>query len=107
MIGVCKERGIDVEFVSQAGVFVVRLRRRARAGVIAQDYRLNARQKKALDYAHQHKRITVAEHSALCDISKRQAERDVSSLVCLGLLLKTGGGRATAYLPVRPDERAD
>jgi predicted HTH transcriptional regulator len=63
------------------------------------EQKLNDRQKKGLEYAKKNGKITTGEFKRLCKISERQAFDDLKSLFTMGLLIRTGSGRATGYVP--------
>jgi ATP-dependent DNA helicase RecG len=64
-----------------------------------QDLELNPRQKMALVYAAQHKRISSHDFQELCpDVHSETLRRDLSGLVDLGVLIKVGDKRATYYI---------
>jgi len=63
------------------------------------EQKLNDRQRKGLEYAKKNGKITTGEFKRLCNISERQAFDDLKSLLKMGLLIRTGSGRATSYLP--------
>lgn len=64
-----------------------------------QDLELNPRQKLALVYAAQHKRISSRDYQELCpDVHSETLRRDLVGLVELGVLIKIGDKRATYYI---------
>ncbi len=71
------------------------------------ELKLNDRQKKGLEYAEKNGKITTGEFKRLCNISERQAFDDLKSLLKMGLLIRTGFGRATSYMPASNRELRD
>jgi ATP-dependent DNA helicase RecG len=64
-----------------------------------QELELNPRQKQALVYAAQHKRISSRDYQELCpDVHSETLRRDLVGLVELGVLIKVGDKRATYYI---------
>jgi predicted HTH transcriptional regulator len=69
--------------------------------------KLNDRQKKGLEYAKEKRQITTREYRRLCNISERQAFDDLKSLLEMGILIRTGSGRTTSYVPTSSQELRD
>ena len=58
---------------------------------------LNERQKEIITYLKKHKEITRTEYQKIFNISERTANRELSKLVDLGIILKKGLGVKTYY----------
>jgi len=99
MIDACDRLGIKLEFLSESGFFMVRFVKPEVKIPALIEQKLNDRQRKALEYVRRHGQITNRDHQKLCDISRRQALKDLSELVEKSLLVKDGKGRALRYIP--------
>jgi len=98
MIDACDRLGIKLEFLSESGFFMARFIKPERRITPPAEQKLNDRQTKALEYARKHGQITNRDYQKLCDISRRQAIKDLSDLVEKSVLIKDGKGRAVRYL---------
>jgi predicted HTH transcriptional regulator len=63
---------------------------------------LNERQKKALGYVMDHRRITRSEYETVAATKERTAKRDLNELVKKQVLMKRGGGNNFWYELVGP-----
>jgi len=97
IINACVGRGINVEFSTESGDFVVRFLKTA-ALMPAENGILNERQKKALAYVHEHGQISNSEYQRLAGVSERQALEDLNELAAAGRFKRIGRGRATRYM---------
>lgn len=103
----CDRLGIKLEFVSESGFFMVRFVKPEKGISLPVEQKLNDRQKKGVEYAKEKGQITTREYRRLCDISERQAFNDLKSLLEMGILFRTGSGRATIYVPTSNRELRD
>jgi len=103
----CERLGIKLEFLSESGFFMARFVKPQIAIPPSIKPKLNERQRKGLDYASKHGQITNRDYQKLCDISRRQALKDLIELVEVGLLIKAGEGRAVRYLMSPKDGMRD
>ncbi len=107
MADACAGHGIKLEFFSEPGFFMVRFVKPEKIISPPTEQKLNDRQKKGLEYAKKNGKITTREFKRLCNISERQALDDLKSLLKTGLLIRTGSGRATGYIPTSNRELRD
>jgi ATP-dependent DNA helicase RecG len=107
MAEACDRLGVKLEFLSESGFFMVRLVKPEIRISPPIEQKLNDRQRKALDYASKHGQITNRDYQKLCDISRRQALKDLNELVKKGLLIKDGEGRAVRYVMSSKDGMRD
>ena len=107
MAEACDRLGVKLEFLSESGFFMVRLVKPEIRIPPPTELKLNERQRKALDYASKHGQITNRDYQKLCDISRRQALKDLNELVKKGLLIKDGEGRAVRYVMSPKDGMRD
>jgi len=107
MAEACDRLGVKLEFLSESGFFMVRLVKPEIRISPPIEQKLNDRQRKALDYASKHGQITNRDYQKLCDISRRQALKDLNGLVKKGLLIKDGEGRAVRYVMSPKDGMRD
>ena len=98
MAEACDRLGIKLEFLSESGFFMVRFVKPEIRISPPIEQKLNDRQRKGLEYASKHGQITNRDYQKLCDISRRQALKDLNELVKKGLLIKDGEGRAVRYV---------
>ena len=98
MADACGRLGIKLEFLSEPGFFMVRFVKPAIVVLPTREMQLNDRQRKALEYVRKHGQITNRDYQKLCDISRRQALKDLNELVEKDLLIKSGEGRAVRYV---------
>jgi len=103
----CERLGIKLEFLSESGFFMARFVKPQIAIPPSIEPKLNERQRKGLDYASKHGQITNRDYQKLCDISRRQALKDLIELVEVGLLIKAGEGRAVRYVMSSKDRMRD
>jgi len=103
----CERLGIKLEFLSESGFFMARFVKPQIAIPPSIKPKLNERQRKGLDYASKHGQITNRDYQKLCDISRRQALKDLIELVEVGLLIKAGEGRAVRYVMSSKDRMRD
>lgn len=96
----CDRLNIKLEFLSESGFFMVRFGKPEIKIPPSMEMKLNDRQSKGLEYAKKNGKITTGEYKRLCNISERQAFDDLKSLVEMGLLIRTGSGRTTRYIPI-------
>jgi ATP-dependent DNA helicase RecG len=107
MADACEKLGIKLEFSSEQSFFKVRLVKPEIQTPASIDLKLSDRQTRGLEYAKNNGRITTGEYTRLCNIGERQALDDLKSLVEMGLLIRTGSGRATRYTPTKNSELRD
>ncbi|HUS88511.1 MAG TPA: ATP-binding protein, partial [Desulfosporosinus sp.] len=107
MADACEELGIKLEFSSEQGFFMVRFVKPEIRISLPTEKKLNGRQIRGLEYAKKNGKITTGEYKYLCNISERQAFDDLKSLVEMGLLIRTGSGRATRYILTNNRELRD
>ena len=107
MAEACDRLGVKLEFLSESGFFMVRLVKPEIRIPPPTELKLNERQRKALDYTSKHGQITNRDYQKLCDISRRQALKDLNELVKKGLLIKDGEGRAVRYVMSPKDGMRD
>ena len=107
MAEACDRLGVKLEFLSESGFFMVRLVKPEIRISPPIEQKLNERQRKGLEYAKKNGKITTGEYKCLCNISERQAFDDLKSLLEIGLLIRTGSGRATSYIPTSNGELRD
>jgi predicted HTH transcriptional regulator len=93
-------------FFSESGFFMVRFIKPEKIISPPTEQKLNDRQKKGLEYAKKGE-ITTGEFKRLCNVSERQAFDDLKSLLKMGLLIRSGSGRATGYIPTSNRELRD
>lgn len=104
MIKVCNERGINLEFRSEAGVFKVCFQKSGKPPSAISEYKLNSRQRGVLEYIRKQGQIQTHQYRKLYRVGKRQAVTDLNGLINLGLILRIGGGRATMYILPKEDK---
>jgi len=107
MADVCDRLGIKLEFLSEQIFFMVRFVKSEKRISPPVEQKLNDRQKKGVEYAKERGQITTREYKRLCNISERQAFDDLKSLLEMGVLIRTGSGRATRYIPTSSRELRD
>lgn len=107
MAEACDRLGVKLGFFSESGFFMVRLVKPEIRIPPPTELKLNERQRKALDYTSKHGQITNRDCQKLCDISRRQALKDLNELVKKGLLIKDGEGRAVRYVMSPKDGMRD
>ncbi len=107
MADACAGLGVKLEFFSESGFFMVRFIKPERIISPPTEQKLNDRQKKGLEYAMKNGKITTGEFKRLCNVSERQAFDDLKFLLEMGLLIRTGSGRATGYIPTSNRELRD
>jgi len=95
MINLCRDAGLpDPEFAEMSGAFVVIFRKAKSIKKYLEDVELSERQKQAIGYAQQNRRITTQEYARLVGVSPRTASRDLSGLLEKGILRQIGKGKA-------------
>jgi ATP-dependent DNA helicase RecG len=99
MLEACEGTGVTLEFASEPGTFRVCFRKGAAPTDTAPDQSLSPRQKKALEYARIHGRITNRDYRNLFDIGRVQALKDLEGMRASGALIRRGRGRSTEYVP--------
>lgn len=107
MAQACREHGIEPEFAFEADMFRVRLAKTTLsmpASDRGAELHLKERQRKGLEYARKHGRISRQDYRKLTDISERQALVDLQDLVAKAFLAKKGSGRTTHYVPLSGSE---
>jgi len=97
MIKACKEHDIKPEFVSEIGMFRVRLLKKEKAVSRPTGYDITSRQRECLEYIRAEGAITTREYMKRYDVGERQALKDLKSLVDKRLLERSGSGRSTHY----------
>jgi ATP-dependent DNA helicase RecG len=101
IVEACESRGMPKpEFVCEMGSFIVRFTKPEIAETQVDDIRLTPRQRAALDYVRDHGSITTGEYGKLLSLSRRQALKDLASMVDCGVLERTGAGRSARYVAI-------
>ncbi len=99
MIARCAEAGLPPPvFRQDGGQFVQILCRDVLTPEYLAELGLSERQKQALDFVRQHRRITNAEFQKLASTTAKTASRDLDDLVSKGVLGREGAGRGTFYV---------
>ncbi len=93
----CVNHGLpEPIFEEQAGGFAVILRK-SRIPDDLDELGLNERQKKAIEYLKEHKRITSKEYSRMFNITERMARLDIKELLSRKIIKRMGTSDKTAY----------
>ena len=100
MIADCLKSGLpEPDFEQRGPHFVVTLWRDWLTDEVVAELELNERQKKAIDYVKNNKRISNADYQSIANAIKKTASRDLDYLVHKGIFLKVGKtGRGTHYI---------
>jgi ATP-dependent DNA helicase RecG len=98
MADACQRSSIKLEFLLEQGYFIARFVKSEIKFALQTWLKLNERQRKGLEYARKQGQITNRDYQDLCDISRRQALKDLNELVEKNLLIKDGKGRAVKYI---------
>lgn len=92
----CEAAGIPrPEFLSEMGTFIVRFT----GAPLPASARPAARRRQVVAHVIQHGTITRPEYQVPFGLAARQANEDLSELVRDGVLLRSGSGRGTRYVP--------
>ncbi|MFH1151720.1 MAG: RNA-binding domain-containing protein [Nanoarchaeota archaeon] len=98
MIEQCKEWGIlEPEFEDTGTSIVVTFRKSAITEKLMEELGLNERQKKAINYLKEHKKITNQRYCELFEVVKDTANRDLNNLLNKNLIEKNGSGPKIYY----------
>ncbi|TCJ18135.1 DeoR family transcriptional regulator [Flaviaesturariibacter flavus] len=98
IINSCKEAGLpEPEMKEQDGGMLVSLFKDAYQEHLWAAYDLNERQKEALKVWKDEDYITTGQYQQKFDITDRTARRDLTEMVALGLLEKTGDKKTSKY----------
>jgi ATP-dependent DNA helicase RecG len=97
MIQAAKDRGMNLEFGQDGGVFMARFIKTAQVVSRPADVPISARQERVLGYLAEHGTITRREYRALVQVSERQSLRDLTEMMERGILVRSGKGRTTCY----------
>ena len=98
MLALCQKSGIKLEFLSEQGLFIVRFIKPETKAQQLTEVKLNDRQRKAIEYVREQGQITNHDYQKLCNVSRRQALKDLNELVDRNLLIRAGSGRSVRYL---------
>ena len=99
MIKRCRESGLlEPEFEEKMGSFVTTIRRHCLTEEYLQSLGLNERQTEIFEYLKIHKSIKSTEYSIMFNVTDRQARADLSHLVDMHLLKRTGQARLVIYM---------
>jgi len=99
MIELCDQSGLpEPKFEEEAGNFVVTFQKSKLTEGRLEQSDLNDRQKKAIKYLQEHKKITSGSYQELNNTSARTARRDLSNLVEKELLERRGKGQSIHYI---------
>ena len=98
MIRWCLEHSLpEPEFEDTKTSFIVTMKK----NIYTEDYLkklgLNERQKKAIEFLKEHKKITSKEYMEINKVSERTARNDITNLVKKNILYKIGTTQATHY----------
>ncbi len=95
----------EPEFAQRGGEFTIALWRDWITNEVLKGYKLNKRQKRAIDYLKSNREITNRDYKGLTGCTGRTALRDMQDLMAFGLVEKVGTtGRNTYYrLRKKPD----
>ncbi len=95
----CKELNLpEPSFEQKMGNFVITFWRSALTDEYFDALKLNERQKKAITYLNEHKKITSSEYRELTGVVKDTANRDISELIAKVLIEKAGSGPKVYYV---------
>jgi ATP-dependent DNA helicase RecG len=98
MVKACREHTLpDPEFREQDDSFSVTFTRSSINRIIEEPDLINDRQKRALEYLRQHPVIRSAEYAEQFDCTPKTAQRDLSELETLHVVVKKGKARNTVY----------
>jgi ATP-dependent DNA helicase RecG len=98
MVKSCREHTLpDPEFREQDDSFSVTFTRSSINRLMEEPDLINDRQKRALGYLRQHPMITSAEYAKQFDCTPKTAQRDLSEMEALHIVMKKGKGRSTVY----------
>jgi ATP-dependent DNA helicase RecG len=99
IISACEAHGLGLpEFVTEAGMFRVRFVAAVGATPV-REAELTDRQQRVLAFVREYGSVATTQLAGLLDVGKSQAKQVLQELVELGLLARTGQGRATRYVP--------
>ena len=94
----CKDWGLaepDFEFTGTS--LIITLWKSKLTDRYLDSLELNERQRKAIDYMKEHKRITSKKYAELSSITERTARNDLNSLVDKGVLTQKGVSKKLTY----------
>ena len=98
MVKACREHTLpDPEFREQDDSFSVTFTRSSINRFMEEPDLINDRQKRALEYLRQHPVITSAEYAKQFSCTPKTAQRDLSELEALHIVMKKGKTRSTTY----------
>ncbi|TKK64845.1 DeoR family transcriptional regulator [Ilyomonas limi] len=99
IINSCREAGLpEPEMKEQDGGMLVTLFKDVYQENLLATYHLNDRQKQALQLWKEAGEITTGNYQSKFGVTDRTARRDLTELVTLGLLVKTGDKKSSKYL---------
>ncbi len=99
MIDMCLDFGLpEPVFEHIAGDFVVTFRKPKLTDEYLDSLGLNNRQRKAIVYLMEHKKITKKEYMNLTNISKTPAFKDINGLLNKDVVVRKGSGRSAYYI---------
>ncbi|MFO8110833.1 MAG: helix-turn-helix domain-containing protein [Thermoplasmata archaeon] len=99
MVEDCIEHGIpEPDFKDTGTSLVVTFRKSKLTDGYREELDLNERQKKAMVYLMQHKKITRSKYESLFDCSKKTAYNDLQDLVDKEIINRKGKGKNTYYI---------
>jgi ATP-dependent DNA helicase RecG len=98
MVKACREHTLpDPEFREQDDSFSVTFTRSSINRFMEEPDLINDRQKRALEYLRQHPVITSAEYAKQFSCTPKTAQRDLSELEALHIVMKKGKTKSTVY----------
>lgn len=99
IVRTCEAAGLPrPEFSCERGTFMVRFSKPAVAPGTPEVVGLDERQNRAIAYVQEHGAIRTVEYQGLFGLGRRQAQKDLSRLVRLGVLLREGQTSAIRYV---------
>lgn len=99
MINKCKEWGIpEPDFEDTGTSIVVTFRKSFITKKLMDELSLNERQKKAINYLNEHKKITTKNYCELFGVVKDTANRDLNDLLNKKLIERKGSGPKVCYI---------
>ena len=99
MIADCREAGLpEPDFEQHGPHFVVTIWRDWLTKAVVKNFRLNERQKQAVEYVKRNGRVTNSEYQEIIGVTRKTAARDLNGLVELGVFDLLGSKRGAHYV---------
>jgi len=99
MIHGCKEWGIPApEFEDTGTAIIVIFRKSILTPKVLEEYGLEERQTRAIEFIKEHNKITTREYCRFFNIARDTANRDLNKLLEKGIITRKGSGPQTCYV---------